>query len=135
MNWLLSEAIMNYRYRRRLIVTHIRILKQIHKEGQYSEVPEFVCGYLNIKPNLLYKGALYRKMMQYGIKLSTKHPSETKSNFENSFLIPIIFSVKNRTFYNIPIKIEIFCNPNSIGLKYFADIGFGMFLVQIYRQK
>ena len=81
------------------------------------------------------KGALDRKMMQYGIKLSTKQPSETKNNFENSYLKSIIFSVKNRTFYNIPIKIEIFCNQNSIGLKYFADIRFGMFLVQIYRQK
>ena len=57
------------------------------------------------------------KMMQYGIKLSTKHPSETNNNFENSHLKSIIFSVKNRTFYNIPIKIEIFCNQNSIGLK------------------
>ena len=74
-------------------------------------------------------------MMQYGIKLSTKHPSEIKNNFENSYLKSIIFSVKNRIFYNIPIKIEIFCNQNSIGLKYFADIWFGMFLVQIYRQK
>ena len=25
-------------------------------------------------------------MMQYGIKLSTKHPSETNNNFENSYL-------------------------------------------------
>ena len=81
------------------------------------------------------KGALYRKMMQYGIKLSTKHPSETKNNFENSYLKSIIFLVKNRTFYNIPIKIEIFCNQNSIGLKYFADIWFGMFLEKVYRQK
>ena len=45
------------------------------------------------------------------------------------------FLVKNRTFYNTPIKIEIFCNQNSIGLKYFADFWFGIFLVQIYRQK
>ena len=74
-------------------------------------------------------------MMQYGIKLSTKQPSETKNNFENSYLKSINFSVKNRTFYNIPIKIEIFCNQNSIGLKYFADIWFGMFYVQVYRLK
>ena len=47
-------------------------------------------------------------MVQYGIKLSTKHPSETKNNFENPYLKSIPFSVKNRTFYNIPIKIEIF---------------------------
>ena len=74
-------------------------------------------------------------MMQYGINLSTKQPSETKNSFENSYLKSIIFSVKNRTFYNIPIKIEIFCNQNSIGLKYFADIWFGMFYLQVYRQK
>ena len=55
-------------------------------------------------------------MVQYGIKLSIKHPSETKNNFENSYLKSIIFLVKNRTFYNITIKIEIFCNQNSIGL-------------------
>ena len=55
-------------------------------------------------------------MMQYWIKLSSKQPSETKNNFENSYLKSIIFSVKDRTFYNIPIKIELFCNQNSIGL-------------------
>ena len=62
--------------------------------------------------------------------MSTKNPSENKNNFENSYLKTIIFSVKNRTFYNIPIKIAIFCNHNTIGLKYFADIWFGMFLVK-----
>ena len=55
--------------------------------------------------------------------------------FENSYLKSIIFSVKNRTFNNNPIKIKISGNQNSIGLKYFADIRFGMFLVQIYRQE
>ena len=90
-------------------------------------------------------------MMQYGIKLSIKHPSETKNNFENSYLKSIIFLVKNRTFYNITNKIEIFCilgqvwylivsipdlcNLTYFGLQYFADSWFGMFLVQIYRQK
>ena len=70
-------------------------------------------------------------MMQYGIKLSTKHPSETNNNFENSYLKPVNVSV----FYNIPIKIDLFCNQNSIGLKYFAEIWFSMFLVKIDRQK
>ena len=74
-------------------------------------------------------------MIQYRIKLSTKHPSETNSKFENSYLKSVIFSIKSITFYNIRIKIEIFCNQNSIGLKYFAEILFGMFLVQIDRQK
>ena len=74
-------------------------------------------------------------MMQYGIQLSTTLPSKTKNNYENSYLKSIIFFCKNITFYNIPIKIEIFYNPNSIGLKYFADIWFDMFFVKIYRQK
>ena len=33
-------------------------------------------------------------MMQYPIKLSAKHPSETNNNFENSYLISVTFSVK-----------------------------------------
>ena len=41
MNLLLSEANTNYRYHRRLIVTHIRKLKRIHKLGQYT-------GYTNL---------------------------------------------------------------------------------------
>ena len=72
-------------------------------------------------------------MVQYGFKLSTKHASETNNKFENSYLKSNSFLVKNITFYNIPIKI--FCNKNNIGLKYFADIRFGMFLVKIDRQK
>ena len=64
-----------------------------------------------------------------------KHPPETNNNFEYSYLKSISFLVKNKTFYNIPIKIKIFCNKNNIGLKYFADIRFGMFLVKIDRQK
>ena len=31
------------------------------------------------------KGALYRKMTQYWIKMSTKHPSETNNKFEKSY--------------------------------------------------
>ena len=72
-------------------------------------------------------------MMQYWFKLSTKYPSETNNNIENSYLKLISFLVKNRTFYNIPIKMEIFCNKKNIGLKYFADIRFSMFLVKIDR--
>ena len=74
-------------------------------------------------------------MMQYGIKLSTKHPPETNIHLKNSYLKSISILVKNKTFYNIPIKIKIFGNKNDIGLKYFADIRFGMFLVKIDRQK
>ena len=98
-------------------------------------VYKFACVYLKIKPNQLSQGSLYRKMMQYGFKLSTKHPPETNYNFEHSYLKPISFWVNNKTFYNIPIKIKIFCNKNNIVFKYFADIRFGMFLVKIDRQK
>ena len=73
-------------------------------------------------------------MMQYGIKLSTEHPSEINNNFENSYLKSTIFN-KNQSFYDIPIKIKIFREQNNIGLKYFADTSFGIFLVQIDRQK
>ena len=82
---------MNSRYRQRVILTHIRISKRVHKIGQYSEAHKFACVYLKIKHNQLSKGALYRKMMQYGIKPSTTHPSETNNNFENCYLKSIIF--------------------------------------------
>ena len=86
---------MKYRYPRRLKVTHIRKLKRIHKLGQYRGGTRIrMCIYLNIKPNKLSKGALYHTMMQYGIKLSTKHPSETKNYFENSYLKSFFLSVK-----------------------------------------
>ena len=71
MNSLLSEAVMNSRYRRRLIVAHIRKLKRVHVLGQFSEVHKFASVYLKLNPNQLSKGALYRKMMQYGINFST----------------------------------------------------------------
>ena len=87
----MSEAIMNSPYRRKLIVAHIRKLKRVLKLDQHSEVHKFAGVYLKQKANKLSKNALYRKMMQYGIKLSTKHPSETKNNFENSYLKSIIF--------------------------------------------
>ena len=83
----------------------------------------------------MFKGALYRKIMNYVIKLSTKHPSETNINFETLLSKINHFLVKSKTFYNIPIKIKTFCNQNYIGIKYFADIRFGMFLVQIDGQK
>ena len=50
--------------------------------------------YLKTKHNQLSKDALYRKMMQYGIKLSTKHPSEANNNFEKRYLKSIIFGKK-----------------------------------------
>ena len=71
-------------------------------------------------------------MMQYGFKLSTKHPPETNNHLKKSYLKSISFW---ETFYNIPIKIKIFCNKNNIGLKYFADIRLVMFFVQNDRQK
>ena len=74
-------------------------------------------------------------MMQYWFKLSTKQASETNNNFKNSYLKSIKYLVKNKPFYNIPIKIEIFCNENNTGLKYFADVRVGMLLVKIDRQR
>ena len=67
MNLLLSERIMNSQYCRRLIVSHIRKFKRDHILGQYLDVQKFACVYLKLKPNQLSKGALHRKMMQYGI--------------------------------------------------------------------
>ena len=86
----MSVAIMNSPYRRRLIVAHIRKLKRVLQLGQHSEVHKFACVYLKQKANKLSKCALYRKMMQYWIKLSTNHPSETNNNFEKSYLKSII---------------------------------------------
>ena len=37
-------------------------------------------------------------MMQYGIKLSTKHPSETNNNFENNNLKSTIFQIRIKLF-------------------------------------
>ena len=99
---------MNYRYRQRLIVTQIRKLKRVHKLGQYSEVHKFVCVYQKIKPNYLSKCALYGKMMQYGIKSSTKHPSETDNNFEKSYLKSVIFSVKSIIFTIFQLRLRYF---------------------------
>ena len=82
---------MNSPYPLRLIVAHIRKLKRVHKLGQYFEVHIFACVYLKPKPNQLPKCAPYRKVMQYGIKLSTKNPSKTNNNFENSYFKLIIF--------------------------------------------
>ena len=56
------------------------------------------------KPQFIVQRCVYSKMMLYGIKLSTKHPSETKNNFENSYLKSVIILVTNRNFYNIPIR-------------------------------
>ena len=102
---LVSEAIMNSRFRQRLIVTHIRKSKRVHKLCQCSEVHKFSCVYLKIKPNQLSKHALYRKMMQYGIKLSLQHPSETKNNFENSYLKSIMFKLKIKLFIIVQLRL------------------------------
>ena len=97
-----------------MILTHIRISKPVHKIGQYSDVHKFACAYLKIKHNQLSNGALYRKMMQYGIKLSTKRPSETNNNFENCYLKSL--------FTIFQLRFKIFCYQNNIGIKYFSDI-------------
>ena len=73
--------------------------------------------------------------MKYWIKLSAKHRSEVNNNFENSCFKSITFLVKHITFYNIPIKIQIFRHQNNNSLKYCANIRFSMFIVQLDRQK
>ena len=64
-----------------------------------------MCISKNKTQSIIQGGAQYRKLMQYGLNLSTKHPSETNNNFENSYLKSIIVLVKYITFYNIPINI------------------------------
>ena len=91
-------------------------------------VDKFACVYLNIKPNQLSKGALYRKLVQYGIDLSTKHPFETNNIFFlNSHLKSITSLVNNKTLHNIPIKNNIFCNQNNITHKILPILGLACF--------
>ena len=73
--------------------------------------------------------------MQYGNKLSTEHQSETNINFKKIVFKITHFLNKNKRFYNIPVKIKILRYQNNTGLKYFADIRFGMFVVEINRQE
>ena len=88
---------MNSRYRRRLLIIHIRNEPSPQIRSIFGGRQICMC-ISKLKPNQLSQGALYRKMMQYGLKLSTKHPSETNNNFEKSYLKSIIFLVKNKTF-------------------------------------
>ena len=83
-------------------------MKRVHKLGQYLVVHKFACVYLKIKPNQLSKGSLYRKMIQYGFKLRTKHPSETNNNFENSYLKSISFLIKIKLFTIFQLRLRYF---------------------------
>ena len=94
----MSEAITNSPYRRKLIVAHTRKLKRVHKLGQYSEVLKFACVYLKQKPSQLSKCLLYRKMMQYGIKLSTKHPSEGRGEGHKRHCCCMYYTIMCSTF-------------------------------------
>ena len=70
-------------------------------------------------------------MMQYGFKLSTKHPPKTNNNFRINHLV-----IKDKTFYNIRIKIKMFCNKIILVLNILPILCSAcMFLVQIDRQK
>ena len=71
-------------------------------------VHKFACVYLKIIPNQLSKGALYRKMMQYGFKLSTKHPPETNNHLKNSYLKSISILVKNELFTIFQLRLRYF---------------------------
>ena len=74
------------------------------------------------------KGALHRKMMQYGIKLTTKHPSETNNNFKKSYL-KSFFGKKIKLFTIIYFEIKIMLVLNILPLLGLAC------LVQLDRQK
>ena len=65
-------------------------------------------------------------MMQYGIKLSTKQPSETNNNFKK-FLFKINHFFKFIFFTIFQVRLRYIVSKNNIDLKYFADIRFGMF--------
>ena len=71
-------------------------------------VHKFACVYLKIIPNQLSKGALYRKMMQYGFKLSTKHPPETNNHLKNSYLKSISILAKNELFTIFQLRLRYF---------------------------
>ena len=71
-------------------------------------VHKFACVHLKIIPNQLSKGALYRKMMQYGFKLSTKHPPETNNHLKNSHLKSISILVKNELFTIFQLRLRYF---------------------------
>ena len=61
------------------------------------------------KTQLISKGALYRKMMQYGIKLSTKHSSETKNNFlKFLFKMNHFFGKKKELFTIFQLRLRYF---------------------------
>ena len=95
--------------------------KKLITSPQIRSIRSYV--YLNIKPDQLSKGALYRKLMQYGITLSTKDLSETNNNLENSHLKSNLFLVKLFLF-TIPIKIKIFCNKIILVLNILSILGF-----------
>ena len=71
-------------------------------------VHKFSCVYLKITPNQLSKGALYRKMMQYGFKLSTKHSPETNDRLKNSYLKSISVLVKKIFFTIFQLRLRYF---------------------------
>ena len=71
-------------------------------------VHKFACVYLKIIPNQLSKGELYRKMMQYVFKLSTKHPPETNNHLKNSYLKSISILIKNELFTIFQLRLRYF---------------------------
>ena len=71
-------------------------------------VHKFACVYLKIIPNQLSKGALYRKMMQYGFKLSTEHPPETNNHLKKYYLKSIRILVKIEHFTIFQLRLRYF---------------------------
>ena len=62
-------------------------------------------------------------MMRNGIKLSTKHPSETKNYFENSYLKSIIFSVKKELLTLFQLRLRYFVIKTVLVLNILPIIG------------
>ena len=73
------------------------------------------------------KCALYRKMMQYGIKLSIKLPSETNINFVNSYLKSVVFLVKSITFTIFQLRLRYFVLKIVLVLNILPKFGLACF--------
>ena len=74
-------------------------------------------------------------MVQYGIKLSTKHPSEINNNLKLSYLKSILLKIKLDFFTIFQLRLRYFVMKKNVGPNYFANIRFVMFLAQLDRQK
>ena len=63
-------------------------------------------------------------MMQYGIKLSTKHPFETNNDFENSNLKSIILGKKIKLFTIFQLRLKYFVIKIILSINSLPLLGF-----------